>query len=141
MVSQSNIKEKLIQLFRQGIESNLILATSAGFGIFMGIIPFWGFQMLVAVAIAHVLNLNKPIVLLFSNISIPVMIPFILFASTQIGYFLLEHKWLPVTLETINWQFCTEIIWHYILGSVVLAIISGVVCFIVSWCLLYLFKK
>ena len=42
----------------------------------MGIVPIWGFQMLAALFLSYIFRLNKIIVLLFSNISIPPLIPF-----------------------------------------------------------------
>ena len=44
-------------------------------GIFMGIVPIWGYQMLATLFLAHVLKLNKVIAIVAANISIPPMIP------------------------------------------------------------------
>ncbi|WP_372367080.1 DUF2062 domain-containing protein [Candidatus Uabimicrobium sp. HlEnr_7] len=116
------------------------MAASTGLGFFMGIIPLWGFQMIIAVGAAHVFKLNKPVVLLFSNISIPPMIPFILFFSIQTGSIILDQKWLAITLHDINWAFCVTIMEHYIIGSVVFATLSGILSFIITWALLSLFR-
>ena len=44
-------------------------------GVFMGIIPIWGYQLITAIALAYLLRLNKLIVIVAANISIPPMIP------------------------------------------------------------------
>ena len=69
--------------------SNLYIAASMGWGVFCGIIPVWGYQMVFAGVTAHLLKLNKLIAVVFSNVSIAPMIPFILYASMVIGAYLL----------------------------------------------------
>lgn len=73
-------------------ESNPKVAFAIGFGVFMGIVPIWGFQMLVAVFLAHLLKLNKILVLAASNISLPPLIPFIIYFSYLFGGFLLGSE-------------------------------------------------
>ena len=41
----------------------------------MGIVPLWGYQMLITLFLAHLFRLNKVIALVAANISIPPMIP------------------------------------------------------------------
>ncbi|MBN4071334.1 DUF2062 domain-containing protein, partial [Crocinitomix catalasitica] len=82
-------KKGLWATFREELsnknESNLRRASAIGFGIFMGIIPIWGFQMLVAAALAKLMRLNVILTLVSSNISIPPMIPILLFLSYWCG--------------------------------------------------------
>ena len=58
-------------------------------GVFMGIVPIWGYQMLATLFLAHVLKLNKVIAIVAANISIPPMIPFLLYGigNLQIRFF------------------------------------------------------
>lgn len=116
-------------------ESNMRLSCAVGFGIFMGIIPIWGFQMLVAVTIAHILKLNKIIVIAFSNISIPPMIPFIIFGSLWMGGFILNRPTL-IDIDTITIDSALESLTQYILGSIVFAIISGISAWLLSYIIL-----
>lgn len=44
-------------------ESDLTKSVSVAVGIFISIVPLWGFQTIVAVAAAFVLRLNKPLVI------------------------------------------------------------------------------
>ncbi|MES1225118.1 MAG: DUF2062 domain-containing protein, partial [Bacteroidota bacterium] len=72
---QKSIKETLRENFSNPDEPDSIKAFSVGFGIFMGIVPIWGFQLLAAIALAIVLRLNKALVIIAANISVPPMIP------------------------------------------------------------------
>ncbi len=87
-----NIKDFFDRNVIHSSESNLRMAASMGWGVFCGIIPIWGYQMVFALATAHILKLNKIVALVFSNVSVPPMIPFILYGSLLIGAFLMgEH--------------------------------------------------
>src|SRR5690606_15969568 len=56
-------------------------ALSVALGVFIGLSPFWGFQTLIVLFLAFVFRLNKLISFAFSNVSIPPLIPFIIYAS------------------------------------------------------------
>jgi len=66
-------------------ESNISKAKSIGFGIFMGIVPIWGFQLLVGIPLAVYFRMNKVLFLTAANISLPPFIPFIIFGSYKFG--------------------------------------------------------
>lgn len=93
----------------------------------MGIVPVWGFQLIIAIALAFAFRLNKVLVILAANISIPPMIPLILFLSHLTGaiwmgdqaqYFLFSEE---LTLERVETSFV-----QYVLGAVTLAIVAGI---------------
>ena len=122
-------------------ETILKRSLSVAFGVFMGIIPIWGFQLVSAIALAFVFRLNKPLVILFANISIPPMIPVILFLSLVCGKFWISNAAIPLfnsalTLETIKPFFM-----QYIFGSISLAIIAAVVFGALTFIVLSAFKK
>jgi glycosyltransferase involved in cell wall biosynthesis len=52
-------------------ETNLKKAFSIGFGLFMGIIPLWGFQLLIGIPLAVLFRMNKVLFIAAANISIP----------------------------------------------------------------------
>ena len=135
-------------------ESNLKVSIALGFGVFMGIIPIWGFQMLVAAFLAHLLRLNKILVLTASNISIPPLIPFIVYLSFELGKLLVDK---PVVFTTemmyylkdqvMQGHFYSTLnefgysIFQYVLGSVVLAIVMGLFVMLVSLAIFSVFKR
>jgi len=111
-------------------------ALCIGLGVCFGILPIWGFQMILAGLVAHQLRLSKPLVLAASNISVPAAIPFILYASLLLGRFVLERRLdsIPglgsVSQETI-WTYAAE----YLIGSVLLAVAAGLAAVCVSYVL------
>ena len=52
-------------------ESNHKKASSLAFGVFMGIVPIWGFQLLIGIPLAIYFRLNKALFILSANISFP----------------------------------------------------------------------
>jgi glycosyltransferase involved in cell wall biosynthesis len=122
-------------------ESPLQAALSLGFGAFMGIFPVWGFQMIFAAFIAQRLHLNTVLVLLAANISLPPVIPFIVYAALVLGRFLSQGQWS----WALDWRHLTLAMaqakaWEFILGSVVLAAVVGLTVGGASFLLLSVFK-
>jgi len=101
-------------------------AKSIALGVFIGLTPFWGFQTILAVALAVPLRLNKAISFTFSNISIPPFIPFIILGSIKIGSLILGTK-VIFNLENLveNIKSLTSIK-EYFIGSFVLAFIMAI---------------
>lgn len=98
-------------------------AAAVALGIFVGILPFWGLHTLLVFLLAAVFKLNKVIAFLFSNISIPPLIPFIIYISYQFGS-LLTGNGVAWELELNNFDSSTEFfkgLWIYVLGSFALA--------------------
>lgn len=123
----SNIKKKIDENLIHNPESAEKIGAAAGLGVMFGILPAWGFQMILVFAVAHFLKLNKAIALIFSNISIPPCIPFILWGSYVMGGVLTGNvKAIPhindITLENAWNDFLL-----YLIGSIALAIIAGII--------------
>ncbi len=103
-------------------------ALSIGFGIFMGIVPIWGYQMLVGVALAQMLKLNKALVLLAANISLPPFIPFIIFFSFKFGRpFVSNPRDALDFSKEITMDWVGENLIQYVYGAFALAFVSGTV--------------
>ncbi len=125
----------------EGTDSTHIIALSIGFGVFMGIVPIWGWQMVVAFAIASATGLNRALVLIASNISIPPMIPFILFGSYATGGWLMGRnlKWTApadITLDLVK----TELA-QYIIGSMALALVAGIISGFLTFVLVKIIRR
>ncbi len=140
------IKEKGVRHFfktyiLESTQSSRIIALSVGFGVFMGIIPIWGWQMAVAFAIATTTGLNRTLVLIASNISIPPMIPVILLGSYATGALVLGRKlkWIP--LSDISFSLVKAELLQYLLGSVVLATVAGIISGIATLLVLKVVRK
>jgi glycosyltransferase involved in cell wall biosynthesis len=135
-------KEVFIDELFDPSQSNIRKSVSVALGIFMGILPIWGFQLVSAIFLAVLLRLNKGLVIVFANISIPPMIPLIIYASYRFGEF-----WMPanahvisltktLSLSAIRYNFK-----QYLAGSISLAITAGLVTGLITYLLLQLFSK
>jgi glycosyltransferase involved in cell wall biosynthesis len=133
-------KKKLSELLFNKDETNHKKALSIAFGIFMGIIPIWGFQLALAILLAFLLKLNKPLVIIFANISIPPMIPFLIYLSMLCGKLWVTNPAIP-DMHNLNFEVIKPYILQYIYGSITLAICAGVVIGLVSYFILHLFRK
>jgi len=129
-----NVKDLLRRHLYNKEESNMKKAVSIGFGVFMGIVPIWGFQMAVALALAALFRLNKALTIIASNISIPPMIPLIIFLSFLLGRFWVGSNAVymmfsrHITFEA--WKLNAE---QYIYGSITLAVIAGLAAWLITY--------
>lgn len=80
-------------------ESVWKISSSVAFGVFMGVTPFWGIQVAIALIVSHLLKLKKAIVVFSAHISLPPLIPFIIFISYKMGGVFFKE---PVALEFDN---------------------------------------
>ena len=121
-------------------ESNPRMACSMGWGVFCGIIPLWGYQMIFTFATAHLMRLNKIVAVVFSNVSIPPMIPLILFGSLWTGARLLGEE-IALSLCEVDFALLADFMKQYLLGSVVLAAVAGCVVALVGYLVMVLCKR
>jgi len=122
-------------------ESNIRKAASIGFGVFMGILPIWGFQLLIGIPLALLFRLNKALFLLAANISIFPFTAFWLVASLAIGKFLQgDPNW---SLQTRNVSLSS--VHHagiaFFLGGTVLAVVLGLLALCITYLWLLIFRK
>lgn len=125
---------------RNANESKGKVAAAVGFGVFMGIFPIWGYQLLVGFIIAHWLKLNKAIFFVAANISLPPMIPVILYLSYVSGSFLMGHTTWHVDID-LDIESVGSNIKQYIIGAVALSVVMGLIFYGITFLLLALFKK
>ena len=133
---RGEIKQIILNEVLHSKDSNKTVALSIGFGFFMGIFPVWGFQMLIAVALSIPLKLNKAIVLIAANISIPPIIPVIIYFSFLTGGLLTGNSVLPHFSANLSFNDIKGDLLQYYIGAIVLAIVFGLFMGIISWFLL-----
>lgn len=131
--SFSNLLAQVKGEFLNGSNSSMKLAGSVGLGFFFGVFPIWGFQMAVAFAVASVLRLNRIIVLASSNISIPPMIPLIVFASLWVGGLFVDSGIDVWKVETYDLNSIHLHLLQYLTGAIALSFIVGVIGFMTTW--------
>jgi glycosyltransferase involved in cell wall biosynthesis len=138
-------KKSLKELFREHIlnskDSNIKLAASVALGTAFSALPIWGWQMVAAVAAAYALRLNKFITLLFSNLSIPPFMPFMIFFSYIAGGWVLGKSTSGLRYDqsiTLKWIELNIV--QYLVGSLVLSLIFGLALGILAYLLLSIFR-
>ena len=136
-----NLRKKSLKEILGSGESNIKLASATGFGVFMGIFPVWGYQMIIAATVAHLLKLNKVITLVASNISIPPMIPLIIFGSFKFGAWIVKNPVEIVFNRNIDLDLIKTGLIQYFAGSIFFAFVAGFLAFILSLFLLKSFRK
>lgn len=108
----------------------------------MGIIPLWGFQLLIGITLSFLLKLNKPLVIIAANISIPPMIPLILFLSHLTGAFWMGDKAEYISFsKEITLELVRNNTVQYILGACTLATGAGIIFGLVTYAGLKIFKR
>lgn len=139
-LSWKNIKSFIDRNIIHSPESNARIASAIGFGVFMGVMPIWGYQMICAFALAHLFKLNKVITLVAANISLPPLIPFIIFGGYWTGCKLLGQP-VIILFRQIDLASIGEILVQYIFGSIIFGIVLAALCWVVSMLLLTAFRR
>lgn len=125
---KKNIRTHLKEAFDGADETEIKKSLSVAFGVFMGIVPIWGFQLASAIAGAYLLRLNKALVILFANISLPPAIPFILYLSYQCGAFWMGDQARSLSFDRdISLQMIHENAVQYFYGGFTLAVLAALV--------------
>jgi uncharacterized protein (DUF2062 family) len=103
------------------------MAASIGFGVFMGIAPVWGFQTALVITLSVFLRLNKVLSFAFSNISLPPFIPLIIYVSLIAGGAVLPSSTTKglLKLDSISFDTIQQHLLQYLVGSLLLATIMG----------------
>lgn len=123
-------------------EPHYVKALSVALGICMGIMPVWGFQLVTAIFLSIVLKLNKALVIIAANISIPPLIPLIIFFSYKTGAVWMKNGGGSLTLTSdLTFDAVKNNFQQYLYGSITLAIVLGILCGLLTWALLAFFRK
>ena len=127
----------------QNSDSNEKKAISIALGVFIGIAPFWGFQTVLVLFLAVALKLNKMIAFAFSNISIPIFIPLIIYGSIHLGAFMLSERPAITTLNDININTIdvNSHLTQYLLGSFSLAFLLALLFGLLGYVFCSLFSN
>jgi glycosyltransferase involved in cell wall biosynthesis len=142
-LKKKGFKRFFVEDFLQSADSKEKKALSIALGIFIGITPFWGLQTVLVLFLAVVLKLNKLIAFTFSNISLPIFIPFIIYGSIHAGAFLLNMTPAITSISDIdvnNIDIKTHLT-QYLLGSFSLAILLALIFGFTGYMILYIFSK
>jgi glycosyltransferase involved in cell wall biosynthesis len=128
------------RLFQHPEESNMRKASSVGFGVFMGIVPVWGFQLLIGIPLALLMRLNKTLFLIAANISIFPFTAFWLVASLATGKWMLGQQW-SLGMEGITLERVRQDGIAFFAGGSVLSVAMGITAFLLTLIGLKTFRR
>lgn len=139
--SVANMWQQVKNEFSAGSDSPAKLAGAVGLGLFFGIFPIWGFQMLAAFAVASILRLNRVLVLFSSNISIPPFLPVIIYGSFWLGSYFFNSPVQFASWETLDLSTIHSHVMQYAVGAVALSVLVGSIGFFITYLLSSISQK
>jgi uncharacterized protein (DUF2062 family) len=111
-------------------------------GIFIGIVPIYGFQTLAAVGVALLFRLNKPLTIAATFINNPLLAPLIIFASVELGCLIRVGSFQPISaLVAARHHPNKEQLFIWIMGSVALGILVGCIGAAITAAVIHLHRK
>lgn len=102
----------------RGQTSSLKSALAFAVGVFIGCVPLYGFQTMIAALASFLFRLNFIYLWIGTNISLPFMIPILIFASTYLGRLVVGHQ---AGLGAFGEA--------WLVGSIILGVLLGIVSF------------
>jgi uncharacterized protein (DUF2062 family) len=106
-------------------------ALSLSMGVFLGIFPIYGFQMILLMALTPVMRLNWPLAFLGVNVTFAPLMPFFIAAGVAVGKLVVPV--FPFKLPRIPLCFIAKGGMEWFVGSVVLAVVSAVLVYGISY--------
>lgn len=132
---------KLVNQIYDPTQSDERKAMSTALGVFIGIMPIWGFQTLIAIGLAVAFRLNKALVFMFSHVSFPPLIPLVVFASYHVGhYWMGAHAGHLSFDKHFSFKSLDGQLEQYLYGSISLAVAAGIVVGLLTFATLKLSK-
>lgn len=127
---EKGFKRFFLEDLLHSADTPLKKSLSVALGIWVGLSPLWGFQTITVLFLAVVLRLNKLIAFAFSNISIPPLIPFIIYAGILVGSALAgaptDTAFHGGGFDAYR-QFIQQHLKEYLIGSLVLGTLAALV--------------
>ena len=113
-------------------------ALSVGVGLLVGMTPAFGFHWLLVLGICVPLRLDTGVAYLASNISMPLIAPFITTTELEIGTYLLHGRWTPLRAEDMKTMAIRTLVAELLTGTAILAplgaTIGGAITYVVvAW--------
>ncbi len=132
-------KHNLAFIFKNAASPH-IASRSVAMGVFVGILPIYGFQVAFLTAMTPVLRLNWPLAFLGANVSCAPLLPLVIAAGIAVGKKVVPL--LPFTPPSILWAHAFAkggIEWF--VGSIVIAVCAGIAVYGLSYPVFRILRK
>jgi len=137
---QTTRERTLKEIFLDNAHEPEKLAFAVGLGLFFGILPIWGIQMLTVAIVAHWLKLNKAIALVASNISFGPGALVVTAMSVVTGHWIFTGERLPIP-PPIDVRKADIYLKEWVTGSIVFGLIAAIVGTIIAYAIARLAKR
>ncbi len=124
-LKKENIKGFFNRHILHSEDSTAKITLSVMLGVFMGIAPIWGYQLITAISLAYLLRLNKFLVIVAAKISIPPLIPVILYLSFVTGSIVMGRGIHLNLVSPVTFAFVKNNLFQYVIGSIILAAVAS----------------
>lgn len=94
-------------------------------GVTTGIVPIYGLQAVVSLALATAFKLNRPLTFAATFINNPFLQPFLLTGSLQIGHRVTRGAWITLSMDALRQTDLATHVWALGVGSVLVSLIVG----------------
>ena len=125
--NRSSLKENLTKVVAELFSTSGTVrckTLSVATGVFIGLSPVWGFQTVTAIAASYLFRLNKILTIGSSAISLPPLIPVIIYGSYRLGGLILGSGAIDPDYNSIkDFRDITEGMLQFVTGSLVMALI------------------
>ena len=118
-------RENIKRLFLDVDETPLNKAFAMFIGVFIGVLPIWGAQILSAIASAQFFKVNKPIAIVGTHINITPLYPVLIYFSLRIGALILGSIEVIPALNEISLASAKTYFWLYAIGCIPVAFITA----------------
>ena len=136
-------KTTLKNLFKENSEPHGI-AVGVAIGVAIAIIPIYGFQTIMAIAVAallHRFKINKVAVILGSQLSMPFFAPFIFAVDYGVGNLITGNHWIWLKLRHDLFSQIGKVYVLILIGSFVVAPIAFFISYKITKKVIYSLKK
>jgi len=132
-ITDTGLRKSFLLALNDPKETIYRRSAALGFGVFMGIFPVWGYQLIIGLALCHYFRLNKILFTIAAHISIPPMIPLIIFLSYLTGGIFVSNP-VDVTYNSklFSLESLTNNFLQYVIGAIILSIFAGILTFYMS---------
>jgi len=141
-LKKKSIKGFIKEYIIDANDSNVKIMVSVMVGVFVSVLPAWGWQMMIAFGLAHLFRLNKFVTVTASNMSIPPMLPLIIYLSYITGGWVLGTKSAAIRYSSgidfywIKTNFVQYLVGSFIFGAIMSLSLGGLI-----YLLLRIFRK
>ncbi len=135
-VEGNSVGEKIKNLAVRELTSHttpLKASVALASGVFFGILPIHGFQVVTLMFMATKMKLNRPLAFLGVNVSAPPFLPFLIFAGVKIGDLFLPGSIQSVEVSGSLIEKGGAGFLAFLLGSLILAPVAASIAFLISF--------